>query len=258
MRFSEWNQHSLEDLKRAIQQALEQGERSIRSRRSGSGRRWRRCRRSSWTTAGAAGAEAGRRGYLSTQQDPQQHSARSRAAAMPTRRSRSRSRTSRSTSSVSRRSKDLLGSLGKSSFGAHDTRDLATGVETSGSSKLYEFGDTLNLDVSETLFSAIRRDGLKVPLNLEYSRPARPPVGVSELLRDGADARLQPQHDPVRRGPLHAREEGGARAGAPDSHAVSRRQSAVRAVPRFGGGVAASPNWRACRWVRTTPIRATA
>jgi len=65
--------------------------------------------------------------------------------------------------------KDLLGSLGKSSFGRHDTRDLATGVESSGSSKLYEFGDTLNLDIGETLFSAVRREGLKVPLNLEYS-----------------------------------------------------------------------------------------
>ena len=65
--------------------------------------------------------------------------------------------------------KDLLGSLGKSSFGRHDTRDLATGIETSGTSKTYEFGDTLNLDVSETLFSAIRREGAKVPLNLEYS-----------------------------------------------------------------------------------------
>ena len=64
--------------------------------------------------------------------------------------------------------KDLLGSLGKSSFGRHDTRDLATGVEASGSSKAYEFGDTLNLDVSETLFSAVRREGAKVPLNLEY------------------------------------------------------------------------------------------
>ncbi|MEI9974236.1 MAG: hypothetical protein WDO73_20610 [Ignavibacteriota bacterium] len=64
--------------------------------------------------------------------------------------------------------KDLLGSLGKSSFGRHDTRDLATGVETSGSSKPYEFGDTLNLDISETLFSAVRREGAKVPLNLEY------------------------------------------------------------------------------------------
>ena len=64
--------------------------------------------------------------------------------------------------------KDLMGGLGRSSFGAHDTREMATGVETSGSSKLYEFGDTLNLDVSETLFSALRREGLGLPLNLEY------------------------------------------------------------------------------------------
>ncbi len=65
--------------------------------------------------------------------------------------------------------KDLLGSLGKASFGAHDTREMATGVETSGSSKPYEFGDNLNLDVNETLFQAIRRQGLSSPLNLEYS-----------------------------------------------------------------------------------------
>ena len=65
--------------------------------------------------------------------------------------------------------KDLLGSLGKSSFGAHDTRDLATGVETSGGAKQYEFGDTLNLDISATLFSAVQREGLHVPLNLEYA-----------------------------------------------------------------------------------------
>ena len=42
-------------------------------------------------------------------------------------------------------------------------------MESSGSSKQYEFGDTLNLDISETLFSAVRREGVKVPLNLEYS-----------------------------------------------------------------------------------------
>ena len=64
--------------------------------------------------------------------------------------------------------KDLLGSLGKSSFGSHDTRDLSTGVETSGGAKQYEFGDTLNLDISATLFSSVQREGLKVPLNLEY------------------------------------------------------------------------------------------
>src|SRR5450631_174820 len=65
--------------------------------------------------------------------------------------------------------RDLLGSLGKSSFGAHDTRDLATGIDASGGSKPYEFGDTLNLDISATLFSAIQREGVRLPLNLEYS-----------------------------------------------------------------------------------------
>ena len=64
--------------------------------------------------------------------------------------------------------KDLLGSLGHASFGAHDTRDLATGVESSGAGKPYEFGDTMNLDISETLFSAFRREGVSLPLNLEY------------------------------------------------------------------------------------------
>src|SRR5215813_1895230 len=65
--------------------------------------------------------------------------------------------------------RDLLGSLGRSSFGRHDTRDLATGIESSGASKQYEFGDTLNLDITETLSSAIQREGLKLPLDLEYS-----------------------------------------------------------------------------------------
>jgi Ca-activated chloride channel family protein len=65
--------------------------------------------------------------------------------------------------------RDLLGSLGKSSFGRHDTRDLATGIEASGASRRYEFGDTLNLDIAATLSSAIQREGLKLPLNIEYS-----------------------------------------------------------------------------------------
>jgi len=65
--------------------------------------------------------------------------------------------------------KDLLGSLGKSSFGAHDTRDLATGIDASGGAKPYEFGDVMNLDVSATLFSAFQREGLKLPLELEYA-----------------------------------------------------------------------------------------
>jgi Ca-activated chloride channel family protein len=65
--------------------------------------------------------------------------------------------------------RDLLGSLGKSSFGRHDTRDLATGIEASGASRQYEFGDTLNLDITATLSSAIEREGLSLPLNIEYS-----------------------------------------------------------------------------------------
>jgi Ca-activated chloride channel homolog len=65
--------------------------------------------------------------------------------------------------------RNLLGSLGKSSFGRHDTRDLATGIEASGSSRTYEFGDTLNLDITATLSSAIQREGLTIPLNIEYS-----------------------------------------------------------------------------------------
>ncbi|HKP12352.1 MAG TPA: VWA domain-containing protein, partial [Blastocatellia bacterium] len=65
--------------------------------------------------------------------------------------------------------RDLLASLGKSSFGRHDTNHLSTGVEASAASKPYEFGDTLNLDVNATLKSAIQREGLGVPLNLEYA-----------------------------------------------------------------------------------------
>lgn len=75
--------------------------------------------------------------------------------------------------------RNLLGSLGKSSLGRHDTLHLATGVEAESASKPYEFGDTINLDVNTTLMSAMQR-GLRegsehaggartvFPLNLEY------------------------------------------------------------------------------------------
>jgi Ca-activated chloride channel family protein len=53
--------------------------------------------------------------------------------------------------------RDLLGSLGKSSYGRHDTRDPATGIEAIAAPKPYEFGDTLNLDPSSTILSAVRR-----------------------------------------------------------------------------------------------------
>jgi Ca-activated chloride channel family protein len=64
--------------------------------------------------------------------------------------------------------KDLLAGLGKSSFGRHDTRDLATGVESGGTSKLYEFGDTLNMDISGTLFNAVQRNGFGIPIEIDY------------------------------------------------------------------------------------------
>jgi Ca-activated chloride channel family protein len=62
----------------------------------------------------------------------------------------------------------LLGSLGRSSFGRHETVHFATGVEAYQATKEYEFGDTFNLDISSTLMHAVAREGLGAPLNLEY------------------------------------------------------------------------------------------
>src|ERR671932_2453854 len=65
--------------------------------------------------------------------------------------------------------RNLLGSLGKSSFGSHDTPYLATGIEADAHSKAYEFGDVLNLDVNETLKNAMARSGtIGVPMDLDY------------------------------------------------------------------------------------------
>jgi Ca-activated chloride channel family protein len=62
--------------------------------------------------------------------------------------------------------RDLMGSLGKSSLGRHDTRDNATGIETIAAPKPYEFGDALNLDPSSTVLNAVvraRRNAETVP-----------------------------------------------------------------------------------------------
>jgi Ca-activated chloride channel homolog len=64
--------------------------------------------------------------------------------------------------------KGLLSALGKAAAGSHDTPHLATGVEAEAASKPYEFGDTLNLDIPATLKNAIEREGLKVPIDLDY------------------------------------------------------------------------------------------
>jgi Ca-activated chloride channel family protein len=64
--------------------------------------------------------------------------------------------------------KGLLSALGKAAAGSHDTPHLATGIEAEAASKPYEFGDTMNLDIPATLKNAIEREGLKVPLDLDY------------------------------------------------------------------------------------------
>ncbi len=70
--------------------------------------------------------------------------------------------------------KELLGALGKSSFGRHDTKELSTGVEVVGAAKTYEFGDHLNLDITATLGASIKRrlsegrGALEFPLELDY------------------------------------------------------------------------------------------
>src|SRR5271163_2213332 len=168
MGFSEWNQHSLEDLKNAIQRALEQGEMFDADQ----------AQRIQQALENMSPEELDKlmnrlvqklvdEGYINVDQ---QSANEAGPGAGDADRKVNVEITDKSIDFLGFKTlKDLLGSLGKSSFGAHDTRDLATGVETSGAAKLYEFGDTFNLDISQTLFSAIQREGLKVPIQLEYS-----------------------------------------------------------------------------------------
>src|ERR1700722_7918328 len=167
MQFSEWNQQSLEDLKQAIQEALESGQlfpddqmqQMLEKLAAMSQEQLDQLLENLVQKLAAEG-------HITTEQDadstPGQGQGREGQARFEV--------TDKSLDFLGFKTlKDLLGSLGKSSFGRHDTRDLATGIESSGSSKQYEFGDTLNLDISETLFSAVRREGVRVPIDLEYS-----------------------------------------------------------------------------------------
>ena len=86
--------------------------------------------------------------------------------------------------------RDLLGSLGKSSFGRHDTREQATGVETTGAPKPYEFGDTLNLDATSTLLNAVQRDARE--------RRGREPFSISAHDDRDGGPQLKKAPDPVR------------------------------------------------------------
>jgi len=72
--------------------------------------------------------------------------------------------------------RDLLGSLGKSSYGRHDTREQATGVETTGAPKAYEFGDTLNLDAGATLLNAATREARALVESPSLTSNLQPPT----------------------------------------------------------------------------------
>ena len=85
--------------------------------------------------------------------------------------------------------RDLMGSIGRSSFGRHDTREMATGIEASGAPKAYEFGDTMNLDGSATILNAVTRAGV-VPA--EAGSHAVPPEGGHDRnLASGIDVDYQ-------------------------------------------------------------------
>jgi Ca-activated chloride channel homolog len=170
MPFSEWNQHTLDDLKKAIERALEQGDLfNDESRREMMER---------LQNLSPEQLDKLLDNLIQKMVDEGQITIEEATEPQASRPGVGNGKDSKVKFEVTDKSldflgfktlKDLLGSLGKSSFGRHDTRDLATGIETSGSSKPYEFGDMLNLDVSETLFSAIRREGAKVPLDMDYS-----------------------------------------------------------------------------------------
>ena len=59
--------------------------------------------------------------------------------------------------------RDLLGSMGRSNVGRHDTREVAPGIEAGGAPRPYEFGDALNLDASATVLNAVRRQASSGP-----------------------------------------------------------------------------------------------
>ncbi len=153
--------------------------------------------------------------------------------------------------------KDLLASLGKSSFGRHDTRDLATGIESGGSSKAYEFGDTLNMDISGTLFNAVRRNGAGIPIELDY-----PDLMVHQceyqsscatvLMLDCSHSMIlygEDRFTPAKRVALALSHLIRTQYPGDSLHCVLFHDSAEE-IP-LG-------NWRACKWVRITRIRAKA
>ena len=170
MPFSEWNQHTLEDLKKAIQQALEDGKLFNDENLQEMMERLQNMTPEQMDKLLENLVQKMVDEGQITIEDPSEQKASNPGVGSGKDSKVKFEVTDKSLDFLGFKTlKDLLGSLGKSSFGRHDTRDLSTGIETSGSAKQYEFGDMLNLDVTETLFSAIRREGAKVPLDMDYS-----------------------------------------------------------------------------------------
>ncbi len=162
MQFSEFNQNTLEDLKRTLEQALERGEMFDPERAEQIRRQLESMSAEELDKLlSRLVQKLADEGYITT--EPQGGGRGQGEGKVEVK------VTDKSIDFLGFKTlKDLLGSLGRSSFGAHDTRDMSTGVEASGVAKRYEFGDTMNLDVGQTLFSAMQREGVKLPLNLEY------------------------------------------------------------------------------------------
>src|SRR5437762_8658311 len=91
--------------------------------------------------------------------------------------------------------RDLLGSLGKSSYGRHDTREQATGVETTGAPKRYEFGDTLNLDPASTLLNAVQREAREARDLALRALDADPAASPAPEVPAAARRRIHVTHD---------------------------------------------------------------
>lgn len=153
--FSEFNSHSLEELKEALRRALESGD-LFDSRRADEVREQlaNMSPEQLDQLLERLAAKLRDEGYVSRQETP-------RGVKLEI--------TDKAVDFLGFKAlKELLGALGRSSFGAHETRALSTGVESNGGSRPWSFGDTMNLDAGATLLSAMRREGLQLPLSIGY------------------------------------------------------------------------------------------
>ena len=63
--------------------------------------------------------------------------------------------------------RDIFDQLKKSRLGQHQIRPTGQGIESGEEVKPYEYGDPFLLDLNETLFNALEREGAGVPVKIE-------------------------------------------------------------------------------------------